>query len=335
MLWKKRTIKMQILPIIITVVLILVIAGIVVAVMMNREAERKKRVVGLIQGRSASGGEKRDTESDKQNKRRAEIAKKLKESKDEDRKDKKPTIGIMIEQAGFSMSMTQYWILSFVFMIVAVLLAKIMGQGPMILLFAAIIGFLGLPRLFLKKAAARRQKKFLEEFPDALEATVRLLKAGMPISEAIAMISKEFEGPVGEEMSRIYDKQKIGVPLHEAAMDATKRIPLTEMQMFATGMAIQAQTGSSLSEVLMNLSGVIRSRFRLKRKVKALSSEAIASASIIAALPCVVAGGLYFVNYEYISILFTDPFGKVLLTGAIVWMGVGVFIMKQMINFKV
>ena len=149
------------------------------------------------------------------------------------------------------------------------------------------------------------------------------------------MIAREFDGPVGEEMSRIYDKQKIGISMHEAAYEATERMPLTEMQMFATGLAIQAQTGSSLSEVLMNLSGVIRARFRLKRKVKALSSEAVASASIIASLPILVATALYFVNYEYISVLFTEPTGKFLLTCAIVWAGVGIFAMKQMINFKV
>lgn len=327
---------MNVLALIIIVLLILVIAGTIGAFMIAQENQRKKRNVSLIQGRSG-GAEKQDSENDKQNKRRAEIARKLKENKDEDqsKKDKKRNIGLLLEQAGFSMSVTQFWIMSVVCMVVVVFIAKMMGQGPVMLVLAAVIGFMGIPRFILKKASARRQKKFLEEFPDALEATVRLLKAGMPISEAVAMISKEFEGPVGEEMSRIYDKQKIGIPLHEAALDATKRMPLTEMQMFATGLAIQAQTGSSLSEILMNLSNVIRSRFRLKRKVKALSSEAIASASIIAALPCVVAGGLYFVNYEYISILFTNPTGKMLLTGAIVWMGVGVFIMKQMINFKV
>lgn len=164
---------------------------------------------------------------------------------------------------------------------------------------------------------------------------MRLLKAGMPVSEAIAMISREFTGPVGEEMGNIYDKQKIGVALAEAALEATRSMPLTEMQMFATGLSIQAQTGSSLSEVLTNLSNVIRARFRLKRKIKALSSEAIASASIIAALPVLVATGMYFVNYEYISVLFTDPFGNVLLAIAVFWMSVGVMVMKIMINFKV
>ncbi len=324
----------EFLPIIIAILLVLVVAGIVIALMMNREAERKKRMMSVIKGQS-SGGEAKVDEKDLQNKRRAEIAKKLKDEKEEEKEKSKTTLGMLLEQAGVSWSPMHYWIFSFISMVVFVVCAKFMGQSPMIIGLAAIIGLLGFPRLVIKKLAAKRQKDFLTEFPDALEATVRLLKAGMPVSEAISMISKEFEGPVGDEMSRIYDKQKIGVPLHEAAQDAMRRMPLPEMQMFATGLSIQAQTGSSLSEVLMNLSGVIRARFKLKRKIKALSSEAIASAGIIACLPVIVTLGMYFLNYEYLSVMFTTKTGNYMLTGAIAWMGVGVLIMKQMINFRV
>ena len=327
---------MQFLPIIIAVIVVLVVAGTIVAVMMNREAERKKRMMSVIKGTSA-GGEAQVDEQDLQNKRRAEIAKKLKDEKEEEKENdaKKATHGMQIEQAGLSSTVTQYWIVSAISMVVFIGLAKVVAQPPIVLALAAVIGFFGFPRFVLKKMATKRQKDFLTEFPDALEATVRLLKAGMPVSEAIAMISKEYDGPVGEEMGRIYDKQKIGIPLHEAALDATRRMPLAEMKMFATGLAIQSQTGSSLSEVLMNLSNVIRARFKLKRKIKALSSEAVASAGIIAALPVLVTLGLYFLNYEYLAVLFDTKMGNYLLTAAIGWMGVGVFIMKQMINFKV
>ena len=302
----------------------------------SQENARKTAVLGKIKGhkhveKTVSSGR------NQQDKRRAEIAKKLKDNKDPDQKSgkKKTTIASLIDQSGMKMSIKQFWIMSVVCMVVMVIIFKLMGQAPYMLVLGAVIGFFGLPRFILKRKAAKRQKKFLEEFPDALEATVRLLKAGMPVSEAVSMISKEFSGPVGEEMSIIYDKQKIGIPLHEAALEATRRIPLTEMQMFATGLAIQAQTGSSLSEVLTNLSHVIRSRFKLKRKIKALSSEAVASASIIAALPVLVAGGMYLINYEYLAPLFEDPFGNVLLAGAISWMGLGVLVMRQMINFKI
>ena len=129
--------------------------------------------------------------------------------------------------------------------------------------------------------------------------------------------------------------KKIGIPIHEAAKEATLRMPITEMNMFATGLAIQAQTGSSLSEVLRNLAGVIRARFKLKRKIKALSSEAIASASIIGSLPILLSLGMYFANREYIMILFESTTGNILLAFAVFWMLCGIVVMKIMINFKI
>jgi len=325
---------MEFLPIILAVVVVLVVAGTIVAVMMNREAERKKRVMSVISGQRGAADAKLD-DADEQNKRRADIAKKLRDEKEESKAKTKTTISMMLEQAGVSWSVKQFWVFSLVSLAIFLGGAYAMGQTPTIMFLAAFIGLFGFPRFVIKKMAANRQKKFLMEFPDALEATVRLLKAGMPVSEAISMIAKEFDGPVGDEMGRIYDQQKIGVPLHEAAKEAMRRIPLAEMQMFATGLSIHAQTGSSLSEVLMNLSGVIRSRFKLKRKIKALSSEAVASAAIIASLPVIVTLGLYFLNYEYLEVMFTTRTGNMLLYGAIGWMGVGVLIMKQMINFRV
>jgi len=211
---------MEFLPVIIAVVIVLA-AGTVIALMLNREAERKKRMLNVIKGQS-SGGEVQIDEKDVQNKRRAEIAKNLKNEKEEEKEKTKTTLTMMLEQAGVSWTPVQYWIFSVISMVVFVAAAHFMGQSVMIIGLAAVIGFLGFPRFVIKKMAAKRQKNFLMEFPDALEATVRLLKAGMPVSEAIAMISKEFDGPVGDEMSQIYDKQKIGVPIHEAAQDAMR-----------------------------------------------------------------------------------------------------------------
>ena len=324
----------QIVLIFLIVLIIAVLGGLWVN---SRDNAKKKHVLSKIKGQSVSERVNANPQKGVQDKRRAEIAKKLKDSKEGDQKGikKKATLTMLIEKAGLKISVKQYWLFSVISMILTVLIAKFMGQGPFVLVMATVIGLLGIPRFVLKRKAAKRQKKFLEEFPDALEATVRLLKAGMPVAEAISMISREFSGPVGEEMSIVYDKQKIGIPLHEAAFEATRRIPLTEMQMFATGLAIQAQTGSSLSEVLTNLSNVIRSRFRLKRKIKALSSEAIASASIIAALPVLVATGMYFINYEYMAPLFDTGIGNMLVAGAITWMLMGVLVMRAMINFKI
>lgn len=268
-------------------------------------------------------------------KRRADLAKKLQESGSGKAK-KKDGLKVALMQAGLeNVPVKKFWISSAVFAVVFSLIVKLMGMAPVVVVLAAVTGFLGIPRLFLKIRKSRRQKKFLEDFADALESIVRLLKAGMPVGEAISMVAREFTGPVGEEMAKVYDEQKIGIPLAEACLKAAERMPLPEMQMFATGISIQQQTGSSLSEILTNLSKVIRARFRLKRKVQALSAEAKASAAIVGSLPIIVAGGLYLINPDYMEPLFYTTKGKMYLTGAICWMSMGILVMRQMINFKV
>lgn len=322
---------MSITPLTILIFLLVfaICGGLAALISSMQNAARKKRI-GLVR----NGTTAHHDQGKSQDHRRADIAGKLKNDK-QLAAGKKNTIGDMIAQAGLSISVKQYWIYAILFACGVTCVLFLIEQPPFVVVCGGLSGLLGVPKLMLSRMAADRQKKFLEDFPDALEAVVRLLKAGMPVSEAVAMSAREFSGPVAEEMAHIHDQQKIGVPLHDAAYEACKRIPITEMNMFATSLAIQAQTGSSLSEVLMNLSSMIRSRFRLKRKVKALSSEAIASAGIIGALPVLVAGGMYLTNKEYISILFTDSFGQVLLSGAVIWMGLGILTMKIMINFKV
>lgn len=325
---------MSTLQIILIAAITFIVFAIILFMIMNLGSKKKDDKLALIRGNAI--GDSGKNEKDSQNKRRAEIAKKLKDGKEGEQKDKKKvSISLKLEQAGLSLSAKHFWMMSFVVGLLSIVGAKFFGQPLHIIGLVGIVGLFGIPRLILSKLIKRRQKKFLEAFADALEAMVRLLKAGMPVSEAILMISREYDGPVGEEMSRVYDKQKIGIPIYEAAKEGCDRMPLTEMQMFATGLAIQAQTGSSLSEVLTNLAGVIRARFRLKRKIMALSSEAIASASIIGALPVVVALGLYITTPGHLDPLFETETGNMLLMGAAFWMGCGVLVMKQMINFKI
>lgn len=323
---------MEPIQIIVITVIVLVAAGMVAALVLNDKSEQRRRALSVIKGQAAENKEDQRAVADK---RRAEIAKKLKDQ-DHGKKGKKSvTLQDQLRMAGMTVSPKQFWIFSFVFAVGAAIGVKIAGFSLFVCIMAFVVGLLGVPRMVIKRKTDKRQKKFLEEFADALEAMVRLLKAGMPVAEAIAMISKEYTGPVGEEMSIIYDAQKIGVPLAEACQDAARRMPLAEMQMFATGITIQAQTGASLSEILMNLAGVIRARFKLKRKVKSLSAEAKSSAMIIGSLPVVVAGGIWFINPDYIGVMFTTPTGKFMMGGAAVWMCCGVLMMKMMINFKV
>ena len=330
--WKKPM-GNQTLILIVSLALVLVVTGMIAFMVSGSRSKQKNRMFNVIRGGAADdGGKKKDSKD----LRRDALAKKLKEGGDPEKEAAKKAKSLQsaIMQAGLAISVKQYWLYSFSFAVAATLIVFLLGKGPFLVTMTAIIAFLGVPKFVLKKLKARRQKKFLSELADALDAMTRLLRAGMPVSEAIKMVAREYTGPIGDEMGRIFDQQKIGVSLPEAVTESARRMPLAEMQMFATAVTIQAQTGSSLSEILEGLAKVIRARFRLKRKVQALSSEAKSSAMIIGALPVFVATAMYFINPEYIGVLFYHP-GKWMLFGAIFWMCCGILVMKQMINFKV
>jgi len=319
---------------IVSLALVLVVTGMIAFMMSSSKSKQKQRMMTVIRGGSVDEKGKKGNDLDS---RREALARKLKEKSEPDveGEKKKKSLSVSIMQAGLNITTKQFWLFSLLFAIAMSVLVFLWGKGPFVIAMTAIISFFGIPRYTLKRLTMRRQKKFLADLADALEAMTRLLRAGMPVSEAIKMVAREFTGPIGEEMSRIFDKQKIGVSLPEAVAECAQRMPLPEVQMFATAVTIQAQTGSSLSEILEGLAKVIRSRFRLKRKVQALSSEAKSSAMIIGALPIFVALAMYFINPEYIGTLFHEKVGKFLLCGAIFWMSMGILCMKQMINFKV
>jgi tight adherence protein B len=326
--------------IILGIVAFVLLVGLGLALTVGEKTGQRDRALNVIlSGKKAAV---KDDGKDKMNKARAEnIARKLKDATQEvkdsaEKKKGKATIHELMEQAGVEAPVSSFWIGSVVAAVATWLFLTFCTDWPAIAVVLSTAGaFLGMPRFFLRRRARRRQKKFLSELPDALDGCVRLLQAGMPMTEAIAMVSREYEGPLRDEMLRIYDNQKIGVPLGQAALETARRIPLTEVHMFATALQIQSETGSSLSEVLTNLSNVIRARFRLRRKIDALSSEAKASAAIIGALPFLVSGGLYLVNPGYMDPLFHSAKGHVFLAGCGFWMSCGILIMKQMINFKI
>jgi tight adherence protein B len=322
------------LPVIIGLLVVLLVLGGVASMVISNRQQRRERFMSVIARSKAGSGDGNDKSLAKQ---RADIAKKLKESNDESQEKKKDKTSLrqLLQQAGLETPVSRFWMYSAGFAFFVWVVLMLLHWAPIAKFFAVFTAFLGMPKLFIKFKAKRRQKKFLKEFADALDGMARLLQAGMPMSEAIVMTSREYEGPLKEEMIRIYENQKIGVPIGEAALMTARRVPLPEVHMFATALQIQSETGSSLSEVLQGLSAVIRARFRLRRKVQALSSEAKSSAAIIGCLPLVVMLGLWAVRPEYIGLLFTVKKGKVLLYGCATWMSFGILMMRQMINFRI
>lgn len=317
--------------------------GLTILISRSREKNKKNALKNLIQERGASHQEMhQDTDQTESktdisgSKNKKDIAHKLKTAGSLETDNLQlNSIRYLLIQAGLETPLYRYWIWSCASCIFCFLIAHTFGLSQIAITFLTFTGFFGLPRYILKRKVRRRQNKFLEELADCLEGMIRLLKSGMPISEAIAMTSREFTGPIGEEMTKVYEAQRIGDTLPEAVQKMAFRVPLPEVKMFSTAITIQTQTGSSLSEVLQNLSTVIRQRFRLKRKVEALSAEAKISAGIIGCLPLIVIGSMYLLNRDYIELLWTTNMGKMLTYGSVTWMSIGMLVMKGMINFKV
>jgi tight adherence protein B len=195
-------------------------------------------------------------------------------------------------------------------------------------------GGLLIPHLFLKFRRNRRFKRFAAEFPNAIDVIVRGIKAGMPLIDCLKIVAAEAQEPVKSEFKSLIDDQAFGMPLDEAVQRMPARIPLSETNFFAIVIAIQTRTGGSLSEALGNLSKVLRERGKMQQKVKAMSGEAKASAWIIGILPVAVTGLLAVSSPDYIALLFVTQTGNLVLAGCAALMGMGVLVMRKMINFE-
>lgn len=217
------------------------------------------------------------------------------------------------------------------------------GWAPLTALFVGTAVGLGLPHKVVSSLIARRVKKFTANFPDALELMVRGLRSGLPISETLNVVATEVRGPVGEEFRLVSERIRIGLTMDQALAETANRLDTAEFQFFCITLAIQRETGGNLAETLANLATVLRQRSQMKLKVAAMSSEAKASAWIIGILPFVVFVLITWINYKYMSPFFTpDPAGlfglslmQLIGLGGLTWMGIGVFIMAQMINFEI
>ena len=202
--------------------------------------------------------------------------------------------------------------------------------GALGLAFAA---GLGLPRWTLGYLKKRREKAFLKALPDAVDVIVRGIKAGLPLFESIKVVAADAHEPLRGEFLAIIETQAIRTPRGDACVRLYERMPVPEANFFGIVIAIQQKSGGNLSEALGNLSKVLRDRKRMAEKIQAMSMEAKASAGIIGSLPPIVMLLVYLSTPEYISLLWTHPTGQLMLVGCVIWMSMGIFVMKRMINF--
>ncbi len=227
------------------------------------------------------------------------------------------------------------------FMTVSVVIGVVAGAIPFLLRvpihfcvgIAIILGF-GLPRFILGMAIGRRQKKFTNNFADAMDIIVRGVRTGLPLGDCLKMIAHESPEPIRSEFRLVVEGESVGVPIEVCLERMYERIPLSEVNFFATVLNIQKTTGGNLGEALANLSNVLRGRKMLREKIKALAAEAKASAYVIGALPIIVMILITIASPSYMEELYTTSTGQRNLMIGAGMMVVGTLVMKKMINFK-
>ncbi len=312
-------------------------AGLIYGFMFDRvsnEVKQEKRVKSL-QGAKENNRAKAATRVADVAKRKKSVQDSLKELEAKQRERSKNNVGLkkQMQQAGLKTTMRQFWVISFFCGIAFMVGAYFFGAPPFVVIAAAAVGGFGFPRWMVSRMRARRMTKFLEEFPNAVDVIVRGVRAGLPVNECLSIIAREAKEPVCTEFRRIIDTQQMGIPLSEAVTRLYENMPLTESNFFGIVIAIQQSAGGNLSEALGNLSNVLRDRKKMKYKIQAMSTEAKTSAGIIGALPFLVSTLVYLTTPDYIKILFTDETGNIILVCSGLWMGIGILVMKKMINF--
>ncbi len=267
--------------------------------------------------------------------RRKEIQDQLRKQEDQARKDNKASLEMMLTRARMTISPLK---LRAIFALIGCAVVFLLQSKGVPLLFALAVlpvFIFILPQKFVKFHINRIHKRFIALFPDAIDVLVRGVRTGLPVGEGMRLVAREMPEPVATEFKLLTDATAVGVTLEDALQRMFIRMPLPEVNFFNIVLTIQKQTGGNLSEALGNLSTTLRDRKKLKLKIKALSSEAKASAMIIGSLPFVLACVLYAVAPDYLGLLFTTREGNMLLGAGGCWMGIGIFAMYSMIDIEI
>ena len=238
-----------------------------------------------------------------------------------------------LEMTGKDITLGKYGVICLGLIIFTIVGMMFKGAPFILAFFMGLFFGIGGPHFIVGKMIKRRVNKFTNNFPDAIELMVRGLRSGLPITETLGIVASEIPGPVGVEFRIVNDKMKIGRTMEVALQETADRLGTPEFQFFVITLAIQRETGGNLAETLSNLADVLRKRAQMKLKIRAMSSEAKASAYIVGSLPFIVFGLVWMMNPTYMGGFFTDQRLIVAGIGGMVWMGIGVLIMAKMVNF--
>jgi tight adherence protein B len=241
----------------------------------------------------------------------------------------------LVLQSGLAMGLTKFLVVdAFATMIVfagALTMREDLFEAIVIAAMSAVL----LPYVALRFMRSRRQNRFGTQFPDALDVIVRSLRAGHPVPVAVAMVAREMPDPVGTEFGIVSDEITYGADLETAMRNLYFRVGQEDLPLFVTAVAIQASTGGKLSEILENLSSVIRQRFKMRRKVRALAAEGRFSAMLLSGVPVALFLVLRLIAPDFYASVWHIDFTKLALGAAGAWMMVGNYIMYRMVSFKI
>ena len=320
-------------------IMLLIFAGIIlIAVLFYPEIQAndrtKKRIMSIMSPVTTSTSQDLRSASELQKRRKA-ITESLQEVTSRNQRKKRLKLDVRMTQAGLSISPNLFMSLTVGLGICLGLIYFFMMGQPLVAAGIMITFIFGAPNWLLNYLRNKRIGKFITNFPPALETIVRGVRAGLPINDCFKVIAAEAQEPVKSEFRILVEALAFGLTLGEATERMAERIPTPETTFFSIVLAIQEKTGGNLGETLANLSNVLRDRKKLKEKIKALSTEATVSAGIIGSMPFIVMLAIHASTPGYLNVLFTTNQGKMILGGGLLWMVLGIIIMRQMINFDI
>ena len=244
-------------------------------------------------------------------------------------------LAVRLGRTGRGWTVSQYLYASLGLALVVAVILYLKTGAALLSLGVGVLCGAGIPHWLVNRFIKKRLNNFNSKFPDGIELLVRGLRSGLPVTETLGVVAHEIPGPVGSEFKAVTERIRIGRTMEEALQETADRLGTAEFQFFVITLAIQRETGGNLAETLSNLSDVLRKRAQMKLKIKAMSSEAKASAIIVGALPFIVFGLIWSINNEYMMHFFTDQRLVVIGGGGLVWMALGAFIMAKMVSFEI
>ncbi len=236
---------------------------------------------------------------------------------------------------GSSLSIGAYGVISIGVALAVPVILMLRGLSLLPAVLLGGLAGLALPHMYVGWLVKRRRAKFAKLFPEAIGLMVRGLKAGLPVTETMIVVGREVADPVGEEFRRVSDQVRLGQAVEDALWAAGKRLESAEFNFLIITLSVQRETGGNLAETLENLDDILRKRQQMRLKVKAMSSEAVASAGIIGSLPFVMGGMMFLVSHDYIMTLFRNDLGLMMLAGAGTSLLIGILVMMKMVSFEI